>query len=465
MMKPTLILLLLLACFKSNYAQQATFDDTATQYSTGSWLDFIGIGDIDGDGLNDIAGATTFYFDTANDYYLWVWKQSANGQLQSASKFLYRPTDGTTTFAVSDLNDDRKAEIINVSVIRNKSTTFLDIYSWQNNGLKITDSIILSSASLTTSIATCDFDRDGLIDIGLNFASANKYCIIYQNSEGPLHWDIHYYTGLFNFVTSGKFGPLEQPALIGTVGSIIRVITFGSDRNQKDQYILNTLSTAGRISGASIVGKGADSASELWVTCYGNRPGSKINIWKGLQSAPDSSIDVWDCPEPIKSANLDCDDDDEPVIVHGAFNRYTVFTNTIDRHDFYTETHFKNESLALGDVNNDGRVDICIANGQRVNQLLIFYNTTPPCFPTITDKISSNDNTFTCYPNPVSELLNIKHGVGGELQITNVQGTLIYNGRFIHQTVINTSAWIKGMYFIKFLDDNGRPLYKKIMKY
>jgi FG-GAP repeat len=45
----------------------------------GSWPEAVAIGDVTGDGRNDVVMTTSFYFDDAHDYRLWVFAQATYG--------------------------------------------------------------------------------------------------------------------------------------------------------------------------------------------------------------------------------------------------------------------------------------------------------------------------------------------------------------------------------------------------
>ena len=47
----------------------------------GSYPEAVAIGDVTGDGRNDVVLTTSFYFDPANDYRLWVFAQRSDGSL------------------------------------------------------------------------------------------------------------------------------------------------------------------------------------------------------------------------------------------------------------------------------------------------------------------------------------------------------------------------------------------------
>ena len=61
-------------------------------FTTGSWADAAAIGDVNGDGRNDVVVTTTFDFDEANDYKVVVFFQKADGTLDAPRKYTYHAT-------------------------------------------------------------------------------------------------------------------------------------------------------------------------------------------------------------------------------------------------------------------------------------------------------------------------------------------------------------------------------------
>ena len=69
-------------------------------------------------------------------------------------------------------------------------------------------------------------------------------------------------------------------------------------------------------------------------------------------------------------------------------------------------------------------------------------------------------NKFQLYPNPSSDLLNIKHeqnNIGELIEIYNIQGKHILSTKILNsQTVINVTNFEKGMYFVKIGNEKAK---------
>ena len=83
--------------------------------------------------------------------------------------------------------------------------------------------------------------------------------------------------------------------------------------------------------------------------------------------------------------------------------------------------------------------------------------------------IEKNDKaTFEMYPNPATDILNIKIGEGEiqKIKITNVNGQLIFDQKFNNQKEIQISLsfFQNGIYFVKIFDDKDNISNLKLIK-
>lgn len=463
-MKSFIITFSLIFIINTTYAQHVRFNPIPNQFPTGSQLDFVDIGDINGDGLNDIAGATTYNFHTSNsinNYSIVVWLQGTNGQMQQPL-FFKHPYPGTVNcFAVKDLGKSSSksgignAEIVLGLIHSNYQDVY--IYSWDGNTLIATDSFETSNKDAPDAVTTGDFDNDGLTDIAVSHAR-DSLTVIFQNSNNPV-WDVKKYPLFSNgtgHAISGHIGGIPKTALVILEITPISVLYFDSNRS-----LLNTHSlilpadqngyVPSSIFGGAIVNKGGNNNNELWITYSSSNPLYQLAIWRNLQQLPDSIFRIFGSPEGIASSNLDCDDGDEPVILEITTQQLSVFTDSIFHYKTrvnFVSTHDQ-EAIGLGDINNDGFADMCHVRESKSGDLQVFYNITPPCkWPANISETKVVVGKIDIYPNPASAETTIAYNGTGELRVYNIQGSIVTKSQFDKRSVLNTSGWPAGLYII-----------------
>src|SRR5919197_2639401 len=112
-----LVAALAVAAFLATATSAAGADPLFQPYQAipvGSWPDAVAIGDVTGDGRNDVVMTTHFYFDDAHDYRLWVFAQAPDGTLSPPVPYPTAATynNGPDSVAVGDLTGDGRADVV-----------------------------------------------------------------------------------------------------------------------------------------------------------------------------------------------------------------------------------------------------------------------------------------------------------------------------------------------------------------
>lgn len=78
---------------------------------------------------------------------------------------------------------------------------------------------------------------------------------------------------------------------------------------------------------------------------------------------------------------------------------------------------------------------------------------------------ATNSNTFSMFPNPVSDVLNIQWLNNGErsLSVYNTVGERIYTAPVATGCQLLTTSWANGVYTVSFSDNNGTLKVKKLI--
>ncbi len=133
-------------------------------FETGSKADAVAIGDINGDGRNDVVLTTTWTgHEEANKYKVFVYFQKPDGTLDAPRiyDYLERPWS-TTGLALADLDGDGRKEIL---VGHRTGITILD-WGSVHGKMAMRSRLVPSNWTLDANdVVVVDVDRDGALDV------------------------------------------------------------------------------------------------------------------------------------------------------------------------------------------------------------------------------------------------------------------------------------------------------------
>jgi hypothetical protein len=349
-------------------------------YPTGSWPESVAIGDVNGDGRNDVVLTTSFYNDPANDYKMFVLLQNASGGFNQAVK--YTAGNGESV-AIGDVNNDGRADVI-VSA----SNCIGVFYQNSSGGLNtmVTYASNHQSFSNTYKVKTGDFNHDGRMDVvSIDWGTQSQDVdVFYQNAGGTFNTPITY------TVSHGGYEDLE----VGDVNNdgFTDIIVMSGQSfipnlgvlTQKTDGTFNTavyysVGANQLSSGVGIGDVNGDSLQDIVVT-YGGNAGN-IGVFLQNNSGTlntSTSYSSYDSPSPIEIADVNNDGRKDIILAHAGWLKLGVYLQgtgeAILPEELYPIPYstYNPHGLAIGDINGDGLNDVVIADNG--NGLVVLYH-------------------------------------------------------------------------------------------
>ncbi|HVI25208.1 MAG TPA: VCBS repeat-containing protein, partial [Xanthomonadaceae bacterium] len=339
-----------------DFGPYATYADALS-----SWPDAVVIGDVTGDGRDDVVLATSFYFDPAKDYRLFIYPQTARGALGAPTVLPYDGTTGTVKLKLGDFNADGLQDIV---VGHDQGVTLL----LSDRGLKFS----IRKVALTgiSGLGVADINGDRKLDVVAQQPGSGA-TILLGNGDGlvptgePLPALADYQTLKVADVTGD--GLLDLVASAWGNLSVFPATGYG----QFGQARSVSYPGAGGYGAMAIARVAQGARNSILSVNPANRPDSRLLIHRQSASVDLSlvgSLESYDVPEAITGADLDRDGDTDILVAHGgwvALGRYMQGGEGLEPELLSAvpyASHYNPDGLATGDINGDGCTDAAIAD-------------------------------------------------------------------------------------------------------
>jgi len=313
---------------------------------------------------------TSFYFDAANDYKVFVFLQNADGTLAPPVKYATASTYGcmAKTVSIGDVNHDGRND-----VIIGDSGCGIEVFL-QNGAGSLAPGVFYPSVD-SYKVRIADLNNDGLLDVvGIGWGT-DTASVWLQNGGGTLDPPVAYgiahggwddlevgdvnNDGLADIVVMSGQASLRVGVLAQRAGGGFEAPAY---YNIPDVFP----------GGIAVGDLNGDGANDVVVAYGGNKPSSKIGVYYQNASRtldPIAAHDSYDIPEAVEIADVTGDGRKDIVVLHGGWMAMGVYRQmpdgTLAAEDLYGipyASHYNPHGLAVGDISGDGRNDVVIAD-------------------------------------------------------------------------------------------------------
>ncbi|MGA2622979.1 MAG: T9SS type A sorting domain-containing protein [Bacteroidota bacterium] len=335
-----------------------------------TWASCIRVADMNGDSLNDVIIGTS--------YYLLEYFQNRSGGFEDPKVYRCGSVRGMD---VGDLNNDGLPDVVTAVQTSGEYPNLADsiMIFFQDPGGTLKPGGTYYCGPDTRFVSICDLNNDGLADIITVPMDTDYFRVFYQGPVGRFDSSVTY-PSFRNQYTEGM-------ALVGDFNSDglkdVLVNTSPGEWNHGASLFLQQPDGTFKYSGSTdttwafeelIAGDfNNDGRLDFAATVVANRPDAAIVVFE-----QDSSGGIlhnahyypsYDIPQPIAAGDFDSDGRTDIVVVHNGWYKLGIFHQNSDG-GFDPEIlidapylqPWLSSSIAVKDINGDGKVDVNIAD-------------------------------------------------------------------------------------------------------
>lgn len=425
--------LIILLLFFNNAFSQISFLPYENKW-TESWPEVVKIGDVNNDGLNDVVLGLQNYGSSINNHSILVYLQNLNGTLDAPVRYPYASDfKNIGSIDIGDLNQDGKNDII---VGIKSPSSFYGIF-YQNASGTLDPIITFPMSETNERVRIADMNRDGRNDIVLSNWQ-NIQVLYQQNTPGTFQTftipkPANAYFHPAPMVEIADMNNDASNDLVIHIPNLHAVYTYFSVGNTLNPNPI-VFDTGQTYDGMTLGDINNDTKMDL-ILCKGSNGNSKIRILHQVSGsalyADQGEIPAYELPDAVKIADLNNDGKNEIIAAHGGWSKVTVYSqntsgnyaNGYQSFPVAYATSYNEDGVAVGDINNDGKKDIVIAD-YNVG-LDILYNISA----VLANEEVEKKYSLTIYPNPATDYISIKGvSVFDRYNIYDMSGRMITSG-------------------------------------
>lgn len=349
-------------CAMAAYALQPV-----TVIATGSHADAVAVGDINGDGLDDVVLTTGFYFDDANDHSVFAFLQKPDGSLDAPLKLRYGSA-ARTGMAMADLDRDGRMEVV---VGHGAGIAVLDWTPAASRRSPLRLRQFPSDGLPADDVAILDVDRDGALDVFAQSWSSGA-TIFFGDRRGGFTHRVHVPTPVHGY-NDLKAADLDNDGhddivMLSGQGVTFAYVYYNDGTADLSEPVAVSPGPQGfEIIGALATGDfNTDGRDDLVVQLTGKHHALYLQDDAGGLRAPVMLSNGWNA-NAMRGSDLDLDGRTDLAVLYGPgpVGIFIQGDDGLQHQDYFGgpyATWFNTQGMATGDVNGDSCPDVVVAN-------------------------------------------------------------------------------------------------------
>lgn len=330
----------------------------------------VAVGDLNGDGLDDVVMSTYFSFDPDNDFKLVVYLQRPDGTLAEPVRYANASWSEckASSLAIADLDGDGRKDVAIA-----QGGCGVEIFIQRPDGTLASGNWLPYAES--HRVRAADINGDGLADLVGMSAQTGEVAVWYQVG-GRISLPTYYPAdaGGGSVYTAGDLdvgdlnGDGRPDIVVSNTSDPARSVTvlYQQADGRYGAPLALSVDTSWAARGVAIGDLNGDGRHDLAVTWGGAAPAALSVFYQRSDGtlAPPVTLTSLDYPGAIEIADLNQDGRLDATVAHDGWGSVGVYLQGSDgvlqaeqRFDG-TDGSANPHGLAVGDVNGDGRVDI-----------------------------------------------------------------------------------------------------------